>query len=188
MILTLAIKNLFHDRIRLAVTLVGILFSVVLVAVQLGLYYGARKMIVGMVDHANAELWVTPFGAKSFEEGGVLLNQRDRHSALSVPGVESAVPIYVNFSEWRKPGGGSTTVIIVGANGEENGLRPWGIVDGSEDAIAEPGGIAVDRSYLADLGIEGLGDTAQIDQGRVRINAITEGIRSFTMAPFVFTT
>ena len=188
MILTLAIKNLFHDRIRLAVTLVGILFSVVLVAVQLGLYYGARKMIVGMVDHANAELWVTPFGAKSFEEGGVLLNQRVRHSALSVPGVESAVPIYVNFSEWRKPGGGSTTVIIVGANGEENGLRPWGIVDGSEDAIAEPGGIAVDRSYLSDLGIEGLGDTAQIDQGRVRINAITEGIRSFTMAPFVFTT
>ena len=37
MILTLAFRNLFHDRIRLAVTLVGILFSIVLVAIQLGM-------------------------------------------------------------------------------------------------------------------------------------------------------
>ena len=50
MVLTLAFRNLFHDRIRLAVTLVGILFSIVLVAVQLGLYLGARKMIVSMFD------------------------------------------------------------------------------------------------------------------------------------------
>ncbi len=188
MILTLAIKNLFHDRIRLAVTLVGILFSVVLVSVQLGLYYGARKMIVAMVDNANADLWVTAYGAKSFEEGGVLLNQKDRHAALSVPGVASAVPLYVHFSEWRKPGGGSTSTIIVGFNPEDDGLRPWGLIAGDESSIAEPGGVAVDRTYLNDLGIIGIGDTAQIDFGRVRVTAITEGIRSFTMSPFVFTT
>lgn len=188
MILTLAIKNLFHDRIRLAVTLVGILFSVVLVSVQLGLYYGARKMIVAMVDNANADLWVTAYGAKSFEEGGVLLNQKDRHGALSVPGVASAVPLYVNFSEWRKPGGGSTSTIIVGFNPEDDGLRPWGLIAGDEGAIAEPGGVAVDRTYLADLGVNGVGDTAQIDFGRVRVTAVTEGIRSFTMSPFIFTT
>jgi hypothetical protein len=49
MVLTLAFRNLFHDRVRLVVTVVGILFSIVLVAVQLGLYLGARKMIVGMI-------------------------------------------------------------------------------------------------------------------------------------------
>lgn len=188
MILTLAIKNLFHDRIRLAVTLVGILFSVVLVAVQLGLYYGARKMIVSMVDNANGELWVTSFGAKSFEEGGVLLRHSDRHAVLAVPGITAAVPIIVNFGEWRKPGGGSTSVIVVGTNPEDEGLRPWSLIAGSEATIEEPGGVAVDRTYLNDLGIVGVGDTAQIDQGRVRVTAITEGIRSFTMSPFVFTT
>ncbi len=41
MILTLACRNLFHDRIRLAVTLVVILFSIVLDAEQYGLYKGA---------------------------------------------------------------------------------------------------------------------------------------------------
>jgi putative ABC transport system permease protein len=79
MILTLAFRNLFHDRIRLAVTLVGILFSIVLVAVQLGLYLGASKMITDNIDHAKADLWIAAFGAKSLEDGGMLLTSRERH-------------------------------------------------------------------------------------------------------------
>jgi putative ABC transport system permease protein len=188
MILTLAIKNLFHDRIRLAVTLVGILFSVVLVAVQLGLYYGARKMIVGMVENANAPLWVVTYGAKSFEEGGIPLKPSDRHAVLSVPGVEAAVPLIVSFAEWRKPGGGSTTAIVVGTDVEDGGLAPWGIIEGTARSISEPGGVAIDRSYLGDLGVTQVGDIAEMQQTRVRVTAITDGIRSFTMAPFVFTT
>ena len=103
MILTLAFRNLFHDRIRLAVTLVGILFSIVLVAVQLGLYLGSSRMITGMIERSNSDLWITAFGAKSFEEGGTLLTSRERHQALAVPGVKAVVPLVVAFNEWRKP-------------------------------------------------------------------------------------
>ncbi|MGB3720977.1 MAG: multidrug ABC transporter substrate-binding protein [Proteobacteria bacterium] len=188
MILTLAIRNLFHDRIRLIVTLVGILFSIVLVAVQLGLYLGARKMIIDMIENANGEIWITAYGAKSFEEGGILLTPRERHAALATPGVKAAVPLIVSFAEWRKPGGGSTNTVVVGSDAEDNGLRAWNIVEGSQKDIEAPDGVAVDRSYLSDLGITGIGDIAQIERGRVRVRAITEGIRSFTMAPYIFTT
>lgn len=188
MILTLAIRNLFHDRIRLIVTLVGILFSIVLVAVQLGLYLGARKMIIDMIENAHGELWITAYGAKSFEEGGILLTPRERHAALTAPGVKAVVPLIVSFAEWRKPGGGSTNSVIVGTDAEDGGLKPWNLVEGSIASIEAPDGVAVDRSYLRDLGVAGVGDTAQVDQGRVRVRAITEGIRSFTMAPYVFTT
>ena len=34
----LARRNLFHDRVRLAVTLTGIVFAVVLIVVQIGLF------------------------------------------------------------------------------------------------------------------------------------------------------
>jgi putative ABC transport system permease protein len=188
MILTLAIRNLFHDRVRLAVTLIGILFSIVLVAIQLGLYFGARKMIIGMVDNARAEIWVTAYGAKSFEEGGLVLTAHERHAALAVPGVAAAIPIVVAFADWRKPEGGSTHAVLIGANAEDDGLRPWNIIEGSIHALSAPDTVAVDRSYLGDLGVKGIGDTAQIEKGRVRIAAITDGIRSFTMAPYVFTT
>ena len=68
MTFTLAFRNLFYDRIRLVVTLVGILFSIVLVAVQLGLYLGARTMIISMIDRADGDLWVMAYGTKNFEE------------------------------------------------------------------------------------------------------------------------
>jgi putative ABC transport system permease protein len=188
MILTLAIRNLFHDRMRLVVTLVGILFSIVLVAVQLGLFLGARKMIIAMIEHSQGELWVTAFGAKSFEEGGILLTPRERHAALATPGGRRAVPLVVSFVEWRKPEGGSTNSVVVGADAENGGLVPWNVVEGSVEALAAPDAVAVDRSYLRELGVKGVGDTAQIETGRVKIRALTEGIRSFTMAPYVFTT
>ena len=185
MVLTLAFRNLFHDRIRLIVTLIGILFSIVLVAVQLGLYLGARKMIIGMIDNANAELWITAYGAKSFEEAGSL-DGRQRHIALSVPGVASVEPLIAAFNEWRKPDGGATLSVVVGTDMPVGGLKPWNVIEGDARAIFQPDAVAVDRTYLENLGVKGLGDAAQIDAYRVKIVAMTEGIRSCTAAPYVF--
>jgi len=188
MIGTLAFRNLFHDRIRLAVTLVGILFSIVLVAVQLGLYFGASRMITGNIDQAKADLWITAYGAKSYEDGGVLLTPRERHQALATPGVARVVPLVAAFAEWREPSGGSSRVVVVGTNAEDGGLEPWNLVSGGWEDIKAPEGIAVDRSYLGELDIEGVGSTAQIATGRVRVRAMTDGIRSFTQSPYAFTT
>ena len=46
----------------------------------------------------------------------------------------------------------------------------------------------IDKTYLAELGVTGVGDTAQVGASRVRIAGLTEGIRSFTVTPYVFTT
>jgi putative ABC transport system permease protein len=188
MILTLAFRNLFHDRVRLAVTLVGILFSIVLVAVQLGLYLGASNMITANIDHAKADLWITVYGAKSFEDGGMLLTPRERHQALATPGVKAVIPLIVRFAEWRKPEGGSTRVVIVGSDAEDGGLAPWDLIEGNWDDIKAPEAVAVDRTYFNELGINGIGATAQIANGRVRVRAITDGIRSFTQSPYTYTT
>ncbi len=188
MILTLAFRNLFHDRVRLAVTLVGILFSIVLVAVQLGLYLGASKIITANIDHANADLFITIYGAKSFEDGGMLLTPRERHQALATPGVKAVIPLVVKFAEWRKPAGGSSRVVVVGSDAEDGGLQPWDLVKGSWQDIKSPEAVAVDRTYLNELGIKGIGATAQIQTGRVRVRALTDGIRSFTQSPYAYTT
>lgn len=187
MILTLAFRNLFHDRIRLAVTLVGILFSIVLVAVQLGLYLGSSRMITAMIERANGELWITTYGAKSFEDGGMLLTRAERHQALATPGVKAVIPLVVRFQEWRKPSGGSTRVVVVGADKEDGGLEPWALVDGDWQDIKMPNAIAVDKTYLDELDIDGIGSTAQIGTGRVKVRALTNRIRSFTRSPYVFT-
>jgi putative ABC transport system permease protein len=68
LVLTLASRNLFQDRLRFVATLIGIVFSVVLVMVQMGLYLGFGRMVTTMIDHAAADLWVVPKGATSFED------------------------------------------------------------------------------------------------------------------------
>ncbi len=188
MIFTLALRNLLHDRVRLAVTLIGILFSIVLVAVQLGLYLGSSEMITANIARSNADLFITTYGAKSFEDGGVLLTDRERHQALATPGVESVVPLVVSFAEWRKPSGGSSRVVLVGSDAEDRGLIPWSLVEGTLDDIKVPDAIAIDRSYLGELGVSGIGDSAQAANGRVKIRALTTGIRSFTQSPYAYTT
>jgi putative ABC transport system permease protein len=183
--LTLASRNLLHDRLRFVATLVGIVFSVVLVMIQMGLFLGFGHMVSTMIDHASTDIWVVPKGAKCFEDPSLLdLKLRDRIAATS--GVATVIPLVIGFSDWRLAGGEMTPVFIVGTDLRDGGLQPWNVVEGNVQALAERGAVAVDRSYFERLGASGIGSTAEIRGRRVRVAVITDGIRSFTTTPYVF--
>jgi putative ABC transport system permease protein len=182
---TLAFRNLFHDRLRLVATVIGIVFSIVLVMVQMGLYLGFGRMVTTMIDNASADLWVMPKGTKCFEDPS-LLDTRQRNRALSVPGVGEAIPVVIGFADWRTPAGSSTPVFVVGSDLRAGGLQPWNLVEGRVESLSTPNAVAVDKTYFGRLGISGLGARAEIRQQGVRVAAVTEGIRSFTTTPYVF--
>src|SRR5438128_9108674 len=100
LIFTLAARNLFHDRWRFVATLVGIVFSMVLVTVQMGLYLGFSRMVATMIDHANADLWIMPLGTRCVEDSSVLDEQK-RFCALSINGVAQATHIVIGLSQWK---------------------------------------------------------------------------------------
>src|SRR4029078_266806 len=104
LVFTLAFRNLFHDRLRFIATVVGIVFSIVLVTVQMGLYLGFGQMVTTMIDHATADLWIVPRGTKCFEDPSQL-DVRLRNRALSVAGVSEAIPVVIGFADWRTPNG-----------------------------------------------------------------------------------
>jgi putative ABC transport system permease protein len=186
LIFRLASRNLFHDRLRFVATVVGIVFSMVLVTVQLGLYLGFGRMVTTMIDHAHADLWIMPRGTKCFEDPS-LLDDRQRFRALSINGVAQALPVVIGFAEWRLPRGGTTPVFIVGSDMKTGALPPWDVVEGSIDALSIPNAVAVDQSYFDRLGISGVGANAEIREQKVQVMAVTKGIRSFTTTPYVFT-
>jgi putative ABC transport system permease protein len=187
MVPKLAYRNLFHDRLGLIVTVVGIVFSVVLVAVQFGLYLGSENRIAAMFDHVEADLWVVPLGTKSFDDPG-MLSGRERHSLLSTPGVASVQELAVGFVNWRKPKGGSTAALLVGSDITQGTSLPWNVTEGSVRALAAPSAVAVDSTYFQELGVGGLGDRAEVNSMEVIVYAVTKSIRSFTTLPYVFTT
>src|SRR5512132_4101582 len=156
LIYRLASRNLLHDRLRFVATVVGIVFSIVLVTVQLVLYLGFGRIVTTMIDHAAADLWIMPPGTKCFEDPSTL-DERARFQALSINGVAQAAPVVIGYADWRIPAGGTFPIFIVGSDLREGGLLPWNVVEGSVEALAIPG-------------------------------AVTNGIRSFTTTPYVFTT
>jgi putative ABC transport system permease protein len=186
MVVKLAYRNLFHDRLSFAVTIVGIVFSVVLVAVQTGIYLGSEKKISAILDAAPADLWIVPLGTKSYDDPS-LLSGRERHMALSTPGVANAEDMVVSFAKWRKPEGGQTTILLVGSEQISDKPLPWNIENGSREALSAPDTVAIDESYFPDLGIKAVNNHAEINGVEVEVAATTRRIRSFTTLPFVFT-
>src|SRR3990172_2173860 len=93
---SLALRNLFQDKVRLAITLTGVVFAVVLVAIQAGLFLGFRKATSDIIDHSQADLWI---GAKNvpYIEGGMVFSERKLYQALATPGVASAEKYIVQF-------------------------------------------------------------------------------------------
>jgi putative ABC transport system permease protein len=183
--LTLASRNLLHDRMRLIATLIGIVFSVVLVMIQMGLFLGFGRMVTTMIDHASADFWIVPKGAKCFEDPS-LLDFKLRNRVAAVDGVATVIPLVIGFSDWRLESGEMTPVFIVGADLHDGALRPWNVVEGDLQQLTQAGTVAVDRTYLDRLGGGGIGSTAEIRGRRVRVVALTDGIRSFTTTPYVF--
>src|SRR5262249_42735666 len=182
----LAYRNLFHDRLSLIVTLTGIVFSVVLVAVQCGLYIGSETMIAAMLDNSKGDLWVVPFGTKSFDDPSFLIGH-EKEAALRSPGIAGAEDLVVGFAGWKKPKGGTTAVLLIGSDHKNGSLKPFNIKQGSIAELAEPFAVAADDTYFNDLGIGKLGDIAEINNVRVLVGAVTHETRSSTPLPYIFT-
>jgi putative ABC transport system permease protein len=179
-------RNLFSDRLRFIAALAGVSFAVILMAGQMAIYLGASRLITSMIDHARADIWIMPKGCQSFEDGLPLLRETDRSLALSVPGVESVVPLVVVFADWLRTDGGINSVVLVGAEPGSGGPEPWNLTSSYDRQLAPADDVIVDRGYLDDLGVRGAGDHATIGSTRVRIGALSDGVRSFTQSPYVF--
>jgi putative ABC transport system permease protein len=185
MTLTLALRNLLHDRVRLAVTLTGVVFAVVLIMTQLGLFLGFAATTSSLIDQAKADIWIVPKGTRNVDQAAPL-SERRRYQALSTPGVAAAELFITEFARWQKPDGGVETVLVVGFEPDSKLAGPWNVVAGKVTDLKRPGTVLVDELYAEKLGVTALGQIVEIQGRRARIIGLTHGIRSFTQSPYIF--
>jgi putative ABC transport system permease protein len=186
MIWLLAWRNLVHDRLRLIATLVGIAFSVVLMAVQWGLLIGCAFTASGLIDHSTADFWIASRGTSNVDQA-IPLPERWRFKVLSVPGVATVDSLIVHFVDWRRPDGRNEVVIVVGFDLDSSIGMPWNVVGESVNDLRVPNAIVLDRLYADKLGVDGVGQTVEISGVKGRIVGFTDGIRAFTQSPYIFT-
>jgi putative ABC transport system permease protein len=182
----LARRNLLHDRVRFAVTLTGIVFSVLLASIQLGLFVGFTRATSEVIAHSGADLWVKSRGVTHLESA-VPFPERRRYQALGVPGVTMATAHIVRFGQWKRPDGSTLGVLVVGFDLDAGFGGPWNLVHGRASDLEQPDSVIVDELYKAKLGVVHVGHVTEIADRRARVVGLTRGIRSFTTAPVVFT-
>jgi putative ABC transport system permease protein len=182
----LAWRNLIHDKARLVVTVTGIVFAVVLIVVQLGLFLGFVTATSGLIDHSYADLWVTA-ARVPYIEMGVPYSERKLSTVLATPGVAEATKYIVRFSQWQRRDGRQESVQVVGFDPDQRLGAPWNVVEGRTSDLKQADNVFVDELYKEKLGVSRVGDVFEIRGHRARIAGFTRGIRSFTTSPYVFT-
>ena len=183
---SLAFRNLFYDKIRSIVTIIGIVFSVVLSSIQLGLFVGFQAATASIVENSRADIWISAQNLVSVENGAAF-SERKLYKVLATPNVAEATKNIVQFGTWKRPDGAETGVEIVGFDLKSEMLRPWNVVEGDCEALREPDAVMVDQLYKEKLGVSKIGETVEIRGYKARVVGFTNGIRTFTTSPAVFT-
>ena len=183
----IALKTLISDRGKLLTALVGVVFSIVLVNVQGGLFVGLIRKAGLLVDHGEADIWV----------GHKLMHNVDFPADIprrwidrirTIPGVKRTEPYLIGFADMALPSGGFEGVVVVGVDQKSMLGGAWNVVDGRPDCILQPDGIIIDRCEDEKLEHPRLGDVRELNGRRARIVGFSDGIMGFLVAPYVFTT
>ncbi len=183
----IARKNLFHDKTRFVITLVGVTFSVVLVFSQFGIYLGFMRNASIIIDNTPVDIWITSKNSANFDFP-LPFSEGKLNKVKEVPGVAWADKLILTWANMKKIDGGSENIELIGFNPETGIGGPWNLKEGSIQALKAGKGIIVDESAFAKLGPLRIGDYVEVNENRVKVVGITEGIRGFTTAPYVFTT
>ena len=86
----------------------------------------------------------------------------------------------------RQHDGRMTIVELVGVDNELAG-GPWAMSAGNLSVLLEPDAIIVDKLYAKQLGVSAVNDELEISDRRAIVRGFSEGVRTITAAPFVFT-
>ena len=185
--LLIAWRNLARDRARFVVTMIGIVFAVVLIAMQTGLFLGFADTITATVRHPRADVWVMAHGTQNFEIA-MPIKEGDLYRLRALPGVARAERLLVRFTTWQKPAGGTESIMVLGFDPNSGMAGPWNVVAGDLADLRRPDTVMIDELFKDKLGITALGQWAEIAGHRARVVGFTREIRSFTTSPLVFAT
>jgi putative ABC transport system permease protein len=180
-----SLATLWHDRQRFLPGVLAVAFSSLLIALQCGLLLGIFSITSIPIDHTRADVWMGAPGVLSVDLGETI-----RGSFMArleqQPEVTQVEPYLQGFSYWAKPTGGRELCMVIGSRLSSGSL---GAVDALTPdlrvRLEEHGTIVVDESDLGRLGINGIGEAAEISNQRVRVVGLTQGLKSLA-GPYVF--
>jgi putative ABC transport system permease protein len=183
--LLLALRMLLYKKVRFLLTVLGIGVAFFLSAAQVGLLVGWSKTTSAVIRHADADVWVMARQTPALDYGTPIPRSRV-YEVRNVAGVAWAEGMFMGWNTWQRPDGRRVTVEMIGLDDGSVG-GPWKMKVGEPAVVHRPETVIVDEVYARSLGVSGPGDEALIQDLRAVVGGLSQEVRTFTAAPFVFT-
>lgn len=182
-----ALKTLLTDRGKALTALLGVVFSLVLVDIQGGLYFGLIGKASLLTDRCRADLWIGHRQVENVDFAHPIPVQRINR-IRGVPGVAAAEPYIVGKGLATLPDGGFEDVWVIGADSASMLGAPESFVAGSRNDLRRPDAISIDELDAEKLGHPQIGDVLEVNGQRARLVATTRGILGFMTTPYLYAT
>jgi len=179
------VSMLWHDKLKLAGTLVGVAFAVILSNFQISLFLGLLLRNTMYVDRVEADIWITPKNTQILEGNDGTIPSTIVPVAGTVKGVAWTAPLLMGTGGLKLPDGGQKSVRLVGT--ELPGLKggPFHIVAGKTSDLALPDAMFFEDSRRERFGGLNLGSVREVSGHRVQAVGFTSGLVPFG-PPYAF--
>jgi putative ABC transport system permease protein len=187
----IALRSLFHERGKFISAIAGVCAAIMLFLVQAGTYFGFVDSAGTVIEHMGGDVWIMSRGTTVLDYAE-LLGADVPLRAKEHPCVRDARGLILSWFYPRRPDGGIICAQIIGMQPAAGKVTPWSLIQGTPDDLDAPDRIAVDDRDLGKFGLTGIGSDLEVapDFGvaaqTVHVAALTRGVRSFTLNPYVF--
>lgn len=168
--ISIARKNLFHEKTRFFISVGGIAFAVMLILVLLGLYRGWNEKTAEYANKVEADIWVVQNGVKDMSHSVSLLPNSYREQIAEIDGIQ-AVNMVLGRRVIFKLDGEEVTTTIIGFNTESGVGGPYSLLEGT--GKPQEGEIVIDKILAQEHNLK-LGDTLSLLENKYTITGISE--------------
>lgn len=169
--ISVAQKNLFHEKGRLLISVAGVTFAVFLILILVGLYRGWSETLSKYIYTVGADVWVMQKGSIDMSHSISLLPNATQEQLESVTGVETVYSLVGNRI-MVEINGDEVTTRVIGFDTANNIGGPFDLIEGS--GTVKQGEIVIDRMLQKNQNVQ-LGDTLKLNQRDFTVTGIVEG-------------
>ncbi|MBL8851950.1 MAG: FtsX-like permease family protein [Planctomycetaceae bacterium] len=181
-----ALKSIGSDRGKVLTALIGVVFSVVLIELQGGLYLGLMHKARILTENTDADIWVSHPDVQLVDLPQSIPEDRINR-VRTVPGVAEAEPYIVGNAYASFGDGHYENVWVLGADPRTSLGRGWSYTQGGPASLRRPDSVSVDECDADKLRNADLGTLFEVNGRKARVVATTRGILPFTTTPYLFT-
>lgn len=186
MSVSIARRNLFSDRVRFLITILGVMVSIALICATVGMYLGFMENASFIIDNTDADIWVTSKNCKNFDFSFPFPKNK-RNKVQEVKGVAETQNFVLAFGLVKLTTGGTTNLQILGVDPDKSFFKIKKLKEGRFSDLKKGRTMIVDESSKSDIGDFSLGEKREVFNRSVRIVGISEGIKTFIQAPLAVT-